>query len=416
MLSEPLPGPTLELVQHKDNRFPSWNMEYYMLLIHRFGVVHEKANSIDTHNLSMHWKQDARMVNQGRTYYHKETDTFYMKTAKDVAFKNMDGSYSSDTIHLDVERKIIDSDYTKLAFSVGPPPSDIDNNKIVPCEVHRRENRIETFFTILDSVKDTQPTLEIGAKEDCWVFDITNRMEQFLSYRIKFWCGTACTKSKFSDKKDNLTFNVTLRGDNVKDIRIYTSFNAQQNPGRGAHVVNPGKPTLPSKVISIDMPSYSWQAIDGRNLQANPTASKDRKPQNPITFTDMGSKIRMELELPRNFAQILGATQASHELEALQRDIAYTVQHRIKDAFLRKTLANEELLRNNSMMQNINMGLRQSLAQTKRNLQFVCHENDKANDRLSKEMTLRRNCPTCIQMINKNTAEKNDEVIVITNQ
>ena len=390
-------------------------MQYYMLLIHRYGTVHERANTIDTHNLAMHWKQDARMVNQGRTYYHRETDTFYIKTAKDTVFKNQDGSYAGDSLSLDVERKIIDSNYTKLVFSVGPPVSDVDNNKIVPCEYHIREKGINTFFTILDSSNDTLPRLEQGAKEDCWVFDISNRMEQFLTYKVKFWCGTACTKSKFSDKKDNLVFNVTLRGDNVKDIRISVCFNAQQNPGRGAHVVNTGKPSLPSKVITIDMPSYSWQAIDGSNLQANPTTSKFKQ-QNPITFTDLGSKIRMELELPKNFAQILGATQASHELEALQRDIAYTVQHRIKDAFLRKTMANEELLRNNTMMQNINLQLRQSLTQTKRNLQFVCHENDKANDRLSKEMTLRRNCPTCIQTMNKSRSNGDEEVIDIINQ
>ena len=391
-------------------------MEYYMTLVHRYGTVHDKADSINTKGFAMHWKLDARLVNQGRTFYRRDTDVFYMKTAKDKGFRLQDGGFARDVSYLDVERKIINSKYNKIGFAVGPPLSDIDSGKVGPCEHHRNEVDAKTYFSILDTSGRSFPVLVTGTKEDKWVFDITGRMEQFLSFRVKFWCGTLCQKSRFSDKKDNLTFFAILMGEGVEDIRIYTTFNSQMNPGRGAHVVQPGKSVQPTKIIAIDMPAYTWTAIDGNKLQATPGRFKaDQQSQYPVTFTDMGSKIRIDMELPKNFAQVLGVTQASQEMEGLQRDIVYTIHHRIMDAYKKKALANEELLRNNTVLQSMNNNLRMVLAETKRNLKYVCEENDKANDKLSKEMTLRRNCNSCMKGQAKDNAEEIvEEIINIT--
>ena len=187
------------------------------------------------------------------------------------------------------------------------------------------------------------------------------------------------------------------------DIRIWTNVNTQQNPGRGAKAVQPSKPTTYSK-FNIDLPAYNWRSVDGRHMTVNPTLESNKNAalnnslgisNNSVTFTNYGDKIRVDILLPKNFVGVLGSTQANAELEAIQRDIAYLSHTKLKDAFKKKILANEELMRNNNMMMNANMSMKKMLAETKTNLQIMCQENDRVSNRLRDEMTARRNCDSC---------------------
>ena len=422
-LGRPLPQPTLEQIAFKDARYPDWSMEKFMLIIAQFGFIHDKAGDADRFGIAMHWRADARPVNQGLTFYNADLKTFYLKSAKEQKLILTDGEYAKDTLRLGVERKWVDKRYNKIAFSMGPPFSDVGQMKIRPCDYHVKEFEINTYFSIIDADKGTRPTLVSTGKEDKWIFDITGRFEQFLHYRVKFWCATSCVKSKLSNKKDNLVFYVTLMGEGMKDIRIWTNVNTQQNPGRGAKAVQPSKPTTFSK-FNIDMPSYNWRSVDGRHMTVNPSLDSSKNvalnnsfgiPNNSVTFTNYGDKIRVDILLPKNFVGVLGSTQANAELEAIQRDIAYLSHTKLKDAYKKKILANEELMRNNNMMMNANMNMKKVLDETKSNLQIMCHENDRISNRLRDEMTARRNCDACKikQKENENIKKEEDGIVEV---
>ena len=422
-LGRPLPQPTLEQIAFKDAKYPNWSMEKFMLIKTQFGIIHDRANDADRHGIAMHWRADERPVNQGLAFYNAELKTFYLKSAKEPKLIMADGDYAKDTLRLGIERKWVDKRYNKIAFSIGPPFSDVGQMKIKPCDYHVREYQIGTYFSIMEADKSTPPTLCSSNKEDKWVFDITGRYEQFLHYRVKFWCATSCIRAKLTSKKDNLVFYVTLMGEGMKDIRIWTNVNSQQNPGRGAKVVQPAKPASFSR-FNIDMPSYNWRSVDGRHVTVNPSLESNKNSalnnslgisNNSVTFTNYGDKIRVDILLPKNFVGVLGSTQANAELESIQRDIAYLSHTKLRDAFKKKILANEELMRNNSMMMNANMSMKKALDETKSNLQIMCHENDRISSRLRDEMTARRNCDSCkiTQMAENKVKTEEDDIVEV---
>ena len=55
--------------------------------------------------------------------------------------------------------------------------------------------------------------------------------------QMYFNCWTLCQKGNFCDKKQNLCLRAKLTGAGVEDVLITKAINVQQNPGRGAKVV-----------------------------------------------------------------------------------------------------------------------------------------------------------------------------------
>lgn len=414
----PLPNPSLEMIRIKDALYPKWTMEQFMTIKAKFGVIHNRATDIDKFGMAMHWKVDSRNVNQGTAYYIKEQDLFFLRSATEKAFVYSNGEFAKDTIWLEIERKLINPKLNKLAFSIGPPFFDASSKKIMPCEYHTKEYGISTFFSILDADLCSIPSLESSPKEDRWIFDISERNDRFLRFKVKLWCGTACTKMKFTNKRENMVFYATLFGEGNEETRIWTIVNSQQNPGRGAGVVG-SKLAAHSKVINIDVPNFNGNTKENASIdnQVNNLAGLTR---NSVRFTDYpdSNRFKIDVEIPRNFKLLLGDAQAKMELDCIQRDIAFLIHTRLKDAMKKKCVANDEILKNNTMMANANANLKQALMNTKGNLMVMCKENDRIASRLSEEMTARRNCPTCIEKTQKNKKDEDkiEEIIEVTDQ
>ena len=379
----PLPVPTTEMFREKDELVPKWSMERYLKILTKYGVLHRKVTDVDKYGLAMHWKHDARNVNQGLTFYMKDTDTFYLKTSNDAYTRNMEafGYYSSDVLCLDIERKTADPRYNKLTFSVGAPFSDVNKSRISVCDNHAKKHGVDTFFTIIDADNNMAPEKIICKDEDQWVFDISSNNKQFLPFRLKMWCSSLCQKGKFSDKRDQIIFWVKMTGLGVKDIKIWTSINSQMNPGRGAKVVA-AKSNAPTKTFQIEMPNYNWSRGDANQYQATasrPPVSGDKPKQtkSPVSFTDYGNRFKFEVDIPRSFYSLLGPNQARAEIESLQRDIVYLTHHKFKDAMRKRRLVNEENERNLVMLQNTNNTLRHALGESRRNLAWLYTENER---------------------------------------
>ena len=380
---QPLPVPTTEMYRDKDTVVPGWSMERYLKILTRYGVLHSKVTDVDKFGLAMHWKQDARNVNQGLTFYMKDTDTFYLKTSSDSNPRSADpfGYYMNDVLYLDVERRTVNPDYNRLIFSVGPPFSDINKSRISVCENHAKKHGVDTFFTIIDAENKMEPKKVIKNEEDQWIFDITGNIQPFMSFKLKMWCSSLCQKGKFSDKRDQINFWVTLTGENVKEIKIWTSINSQMNPGRGAKVVT-AKSNAPTKTFQIEMPHYNWSRNDANSFQATATKSnlsgdKTKNTKSPVSFTDYGNRFKFEVDIPRNFYSILGPNHARAEIESLQRDIVYLTHHKFKDAMKKRRIVDDEKDKNMIILQNTNNTLRHALGESRRNLAWLYSENER---------------------------------------
>ena len=379
----PLPVPTSEMFREKEALVPRWSMERYLKILTKYGVLHRKVSDIDKFGLAMHWKHDARNVNQGLTFYMRDTDTFYLKTSNDAYTRSMEtfGYYSSDVLCLDVERKKADFRYKELTFSVGAPFSDVNKSRISVCDNHAKKHGVDTFFTIIDADNNMVPKKVIQENEDQWIFNISKNNKLFMPFRLKMWCSSLCQKGKFSDKKDQIIFWVKMTGEGVDDIKIWTSINSQMNPGRGAKAVA-AKPNAPTKTFQIEMPNYNWSRDNVNSYQATATkptlpGDKQKYTKSPIAFTDYGNRFKFEVDVPRSFYSLLGPNLARAEIESLQRDIVYLTHHKFKDAMRRGRLADGEKERNSIMLQNTNNTLRHALGESRRNLAWLYSENER---------------------------------------
>ena len=80
-------------------------------------------------------------------------------------------------------------------------------------------------------------------------------------------------------------------------------------------------------------------------------------------------------------------------------------------------LANDELCKSNMVLQNTINNMQRAMNDSKRNLKFLCDQNDIVKGQLEKERSSRKNCNQClsIQDIMANDDDANEELIDVVN-
>ena len=106
-----------------------------------------------------------------------------------------------------------------------------------------------------------------------------------------------------------------------------------------------------------------------------------------INFIDNGRilsarQMRVNIDLPKAFFDILGAGQARVEIEGLKRDIATMVNCRIQDAINRKIAGNEELVRDNEILRTAVNNLQHIIVNNNRQSELLQLENSRLSTKL----------------------------------
>ena len=329
---------------------PTMDVNRVDMLVKKFGTIHKRVNEVSERGLTIHWKTDKRLINMGTCYYRPDVDTYYVKSSCNMKHCRSNGAIQYDDggmIYLEIERSRIDRRYSKIKFSVRSPQDDINKIKIVPCESHAQQTGAITFFSIKAAENDMTCIITQNECEDSHSFDISKNYNQFMAFKLRFWCWNVCKKFQFSNRKASMRFIAILCGENVEDIVAYSNLNVQQNPGRGAQVIKKILDTNPNK--NDINGNTSWQST-GPVISTSQLGQSLLQPPNRVNFFDSGQTMKINVEVPRSFFEALGIEQARIELESIKREICSIANSRINDAIKRKIAANTEILNENGQL------------------------------------------------------------------
>ena len=379
---------------------PDMSIERIELLSTRFGIIHQGASEIFQKGCTLHWKTDTRLVNLGSAFYRKELDTYYLRSAVGSRAAPEEPFQLKEAVHVEFERNRIDPRYTRIHFSVRAPIGDINNIKIVPCDTHLKSNPVDTFFSIQPFKSNMAKTISKNENEDIHSFDISMNNDQFIPFKVHFWCWNLCRKHLFSDKKGSMRFVCRMSGPDVEDITTFTKINVQQNPGRGAKVT---ASTLPkAQLQDNNIPSYKYAQHWSKSAKMLPNGQVVNRcrftPQiqrNHVNIVEVGQLVKINIELPKRFQEILGPDLAKEEIAILKRDIIMMANNRVSDATRKRSIANDNLINENMFLKNSMNNLHHSLAGAANQFNFVTMENNdlkRRNASLLDEVQAKKSC------------------------
>ena len=322
----------------------------------------------------------------GICHYRRDMDTFYIRSScgsrSYVLPEN--SPLPRDVAILELERNQIDTRYTEARFVIKPPSDDHHKAKIVPCGNHKKATGVSTFCTMQAVDKRLPYQLFVKDDEDSHVFGISSSSDQFLQFKIQFWCWSQCQRVNFSNKKNNMRLVCRLTGQGVDDIVVYLTINVQQNPGRGAKVAN----SLASKSAEFESnPSSNKSWNPGPSIYPNsqlldPKFRETIAPRNPVSFQEFGQFLKVNIEIPKMFFDALGLEQARIELVGLKRDISTLAYNRLQDSIKRKISGNDSLQKENQYLQTTILDLRQVLSGATHQTNMLLQENQDLRNRL----------------------------------
>ena len=378
------------------------SIERIELLTTRFGIIHQGADEIFQKGCTLHWKTDTRLVNLGNTFYRKDLDTYYLRSSVGSRATSDESYQFREAVHVEFERIRIDPRYENIHFSVRAPVGDINKIKIIPCENHLKSIPVDTFFTIQPFKSNLPMTISKNDEEDIHTFNISTNNDQFIQFKVHFWCWNLCRKHLFSNKRGSMRFVCRMSGPGVEDITVFTKINVQQNPGRGAKVT---ASTLPkSQLQDANIPSggypsaLNW-ANTARMLPNGQVVSRYGQPnqvqRNHVNIVEYGRLMKINIELPKRFHEILGPELARTELENLKRDITQMTNNRVGDATRRRSIANDCLVKENMFLKDAMSKLHHSLAGAANQYDYLSRENNdlkRRNANLHNEVLAKRQC------------------------
>ena len=354
--------------------------ERFLTLIRRYGHITDNMYEIEEKGLSMVWRIDERMVNQGSCFYNDELKVYYMKAAiKGIADCRRD---KRDLHWLEIERNIIDDRYNKIQFSILPPDADRNKKKIQPCPNHLLEFGKETFFTICMADGQLPDEIKKGDSVDTFIFDIGKEKERFIHFKVRFWCWSCCAKPHFTNRKLNLQFKATMFGENVEPMKVVTDINVQQNPGRGAKIV---VPQPQNSKIKQNIPFW----MQDINMNDRPGSSgMDRTEHNRKNLVNFiksknNQRINIVIDLPRNYYEMMGESQGMVEVEAVKREIMHLANFRLMDALHRKVNANNDIVKENMNLKHINQEMNGMLEMLNGQARHLLDENTRLKNAIN---------------------------------
>ena len=87
-------------------------------------------------------------------------------------------------------------------------------------------------------------------------------------------------------------------------------------------------------------------------------------------------QLRLNIDLPKSFFDILGPGQARVEIEGLKREISATTNNRIHDAINRKIASNSDLKKENESLKTVIGNLQHIIVNNNKQAEFMRLENN----------------------------------------
>ena len=362
-----------DIVAYRNAVHPTISFQRVNQLMKKFGVIHRRVGEINDKGLIMHWKTCTKMVNAGSCYYNEASDTFYIRSSCNAGMLSSDNEDSNKNMaYMEIERTTINPKYDTVCLAVLPPDDDYRKKKITTCEKHLKSSGQYTFFTVHNEDNSIRGTISYNHDKDVHKIDISGNTNQFIGFKVRFWCWSLCKKADFSNKHNQIKFMVNLSGIGVEDMVTHTFVNIQSNPGRGAGVV-PRRTTIPDCTGPTPGPSKPI---------LNQLIPENNNLNNNINFWESGRyggarKIFVNVEIPKSFFDILGPGQARVEIEGMKRDISMTANWRIQDAINRKIAGNKDLLQENEMLKTAVSNLQHIIINNNRQAECLQFENNR---------------------------------------
>lgn len=367
-----------ELSIYRNAVHPSLSMDRVSSLMSKFGIIHRRANEIKEKGVSIHWKTNVKRVNVGTCYYKNETDTFYIRSSCNGGVEFDD---TRNVAYMEIERSTVDLRYNTVKLFVKSPADDLHKKKITACSNHMKNTGQSTFFTARIANNSSNEVIIKNETDDMHVFDINGNKEKFIGFKIRFWCWTHCKKGDFSNKNTSIRFMAKLCGENVEDMQTFSNINVQRNPGRGAGVVQ--------KKINYPDPTGEFRPCGSKPTSRHAYHSHPNNGllNSDVNFIDNGRllstrQVRVNIDLPKVFFDILGPGQARVEVEGLKRDIDAMAKNRIQDAINRKIAGNEDLLRDNEILRTAVSNLQHIIVNNNKQSELLQLENNRLSAQL----------------------------------